>query len=129
MDRRARELPGSCRGKQVARLLQGSTGEVEPAPPWDRRLVARLECYAAGQWGEDSKDFHLFVQSCAEAGAGRQETGRLLGTVVGQFGQYRRLLATTAVRAQAMYLLARVGLITPAAWEILNTKCQLWPIL
>ena len=29
-------------------------------------------------------------------------------------GQYRRLLSTTAVRAQAMCLLARVGLVTPA---------------
>ena len=45
---------------------------------------------------------------------GRQETERLLGMVV---GQYRRLLSTTAVRAQAMCLLARVGLITPAARE------------
>ena len=36
---------------------------------------------------------------------------RLLGTVVG------RLLSTTAVRAQALCLLARVGLITPAARE------------
>ena len=32
-------------------------------------------------------------------------------------GQYRRLLSTTAVRAQAMCLLARVGLVTPAAKE------------
>ena len=45
---------------------------------------------------------------------GRQETEQLLGTVV---GQYRRLMSTTAVRAQAMCLLARVGLITPAARE------------
>ena len=45
---------------------------------------------------------------------GRQEMERLLGTVV---GQYRRLLSTTAVRAQALCLLARVGLITPAARE------------
>ena len=45
---------------------------------------------------------------------GRQETERLLGTVV---GQYRRLLSTTAVKAQALCLLARVGLIIPAARE------------
>ena len=64
---------------------------------------------------------HSFVQSCAEAkvahivrATGRQETERLLGMVV---GQYRRLLSTTAVRAQALCLLARVGLITPAARE------------
>ena len=38
----------------------------------------------------------------------------MLGMIV---GQYRRLISTTAVRAQAMCLLARVGLITPAARE------------
>ena len=77
--------------------------------------------HVAGQWGEGSSDLHSFVQSCAEArvahmvrATGRQETERLLGTVV---GQYRRLLSTTAVRAQALCLLARVGLITPAARE------------
>ena len=59
------------------------------------------------------------MQSCAEArvahicrSTGRQESEHLLGTIV---GQYRRLISTCAVRAQAMCLLARVGLITPAA--------------
>ena len=46
--------------------------------------------------------------------SGRQESEHLLGMVV---GQYRRILSTTAVRAQAMCLLARVGLVTPAAKE------------
>ena len=32
-------------------------------------------------------------------------------------GQYRRLVSTTSVRAQAMCMLARVGLISPAAKE------------
>ena len=40
------------------------------------------------------------------------ESEHLLGTIV---GQYRRLVSTCAVRAQAMCTLARVGLITPAA--------------
>ena len=43
--------------------------------------------------------------------AGRQESEHLLRLVV---GQYRRLLSVTAVRAQAMLLLAGVGLITSA---------------
>ena len=80
-----------------------------------------LQCYVAGHWGEGSSDLHSFIQSCAEArvahmvrSTGRQETERLLGMVV---GQYRRLMSTTAVRAQAMCLLARVGLVTPAARE------------
>ena len=66
-----------------------------------------------------SQDLHSLVQSCAEArvahicrSTGRQESEHLLGTIV---GQYRRLISTCAVRAQAMCLLARVGLITPAA--------------
>ena len=56
------------------------------------------------------------AQSCAEArvahicrSTGRQESEHLLGTIV---GQYRRLISTCAVRAQA-----RVGLITQAARE------------
>ena len=74
-----------------------------------------------GQWGEGSKDLHHFIQVCAESrvahltrATGRQESEHLLGLIV---GQYRRLLSVTAVRAQAMCLLARVGLITPAAKE------------
>ena len=58
-----------------------------------------------------SRDLHHFVQVCAEArvahltrATGRQESGHLLGLIV---GQYRRLLSITAVRAQAMSLLAR----------------------
>ena len=74
-----------------------------------------------GQWEEGSKDLHTFMQTCAEAkvphlvrASGRQESEHLLGMVV---GQYRRILSTTAVRAHAMCLLARVGLVTPAAKE------------
>lgn len=81
----------------------------------------QLQGYVAGNWGEGSRDLHFFLQACAEArvahlprATGRQETERLLGQTV---GQYRRWVSTTAVRAQAMCLLARVGLINPAARE------------
>ena len=64
---------------------------------------------------------HHFIQVCAESrvahltrATGRQESEHLLGLIV---GQYRRLLSVTAVRAHAMCLLARVGLITPTAKE------------
>ena len=80
-----------------------------------------LQCSVVGQWGEGSKDLQHFIQVFAELrvahltrATGRQESDHLLGLIV---GQYRRLLSVTAVRAQAMCLLARVGLITPAAKE------------
>ena len=123
VDRRARELPGTYR-RPLERLDRQHHGT---QPGEVGRLVARLQsygpllCFVAGHWGEGSKDLHTFIQDCAEARVayltrttGRQESERLLGMIV---GQYRRLISTTAVRAQALCLLARVGLITPAARE------------
>ena len=123
VDRRARELPGTYR-RPLERLDRQHHGT---QPGEVGRLVARLQsygpllCFVAGHWGEGSKDLHTFIQDCAEARVayltrttGRQESERMLGMIV---GQYRRLISTTAVRAQAMCLLARVGLITPAAKE------------
>ena len=91
--------------------------------PLVRRLQSfgELQTFVVGNWGEGSEDLHALVQTCAEArvaqicrSTGRQESEHLLGTIV---GQYRRLVSTCAVRAQAMCTLARVGLITPAARE------------
>ena len=45
--------------------------------------------------------------ACLCRSTGRQESEQLLGTIV---GQYRRLISTTAVRAQSMCTLARVDL-------------------
>jgi hypothetical protein len=121
VDVRARELPGTYRRplERMDRLYWGTL------PGETGRLVTRLhsygqlQCFVAGNWGEGSVDLHYFIQHCSGArvghlarSSGRQESERLLGQTV---GQYRRLVSTTAVRAQAMCLLARVGLITPAA--------------
>ena len=121
VDVRARELPGTYR-----RPLERMDREYWGTQPGETgRLVrllqsyGQLQCYVAGHWGEGSRDLHHYVQCCAEArvayiarSTGRQESERLLGSIV---GQYRRLVSTTAVRAQAMCLLARVSLFTPAA--------------
>ena len=123
VDRRARELPGSYR-RPLERLdrLHHGTHENEVGP-LVRRLhsFGELQTFVVGNWGEGSEDLHALVQTCAEArvahicrSTGRQESEHLLGTIV---GQYRRLVSTCAVRAQAMRTLARVGLITPAARE------------
>ena len=115
MDVRARELPGTYR-----RPLERMDREYWGTQPGETgRLVrmlqsyGQLQCYVAGHWGEGSRDLHHYVQCCAEArvayiarSTGRQESERLLGSIV---GQYRRLVSTTAVRAQAMCLLARVS--------------------
>ena len=93
--------------------LTGGGAGAEAAVIW------RAADLCGGQLGLGSEDLHALVQTCAEARvahicrtSGRQESEQLLGTIV---GQYRRLISTCAVRAQAMCTLARVGLITPAA--------------
>ena len=121
VDRRARELPGTYRRplERLDRLHHGTQ------PGETGRLVQRLQgfgelqCLVAGHWGEGSEHIHALIQSCAKARvahlcrtSGRRDSERLLGPIV---GQYRRLISTCAVRAQALCLLARVGLITPAA--------------
>ena len=121
VDRRARELPGTYR-RPLERLdrLQSGIQPVEVG-----RLVQRLQGlgpllrFVGGNWGEGSKNLHAFIQVCAEARAayitratGRQQSEWMLGMIV---GQYCQLISTTAVRAQAMCMLTRVGLITPVA--------------
>ena len=120
VDRRARELPGSYR-----RPLEKLDEKHGTRPGETGRLVARLQSFGpllgfvAGHWGEGSKDLHGFIQTCAEAKAeyisrssGKTLSDTMLGTIVSQF---RRLVSTTACRAQAQCLLERVSLITPAA--------------
>jgi hypothetical protein len=120
-DRRARELPSTYR-RPLARLdtLYHGTGPGETGP-----LVSRLQSwgellgYVAGAWGEGSQDLHALIQAGAESrvafecrSSGRQETERRLGAKV---AEYRRLVSTCCVRAQAQCLVARIGLISPAA--------------
>ena len=121
VDRRSRELPGTYR-RPLERLDRhyhdtqpGQTG------PLVHRLQSfgELQCYVAGAWGEGSRHLHSFIQTCAESRVrylcrttGRQENEQLMGTVV---GQYRRLVSTCVIRAQAQCLVSRVGIISPAA--------------
>ena len=74
-----------------------------------------------GAWGECSADIHTLVQTCAESrvehlcrSTGRPELEGQLSVIV---SQYRRLLSSTMVRAQAQCLLSRVGVISPQARE------------
>ena len=76
-------------------------------------------CLVAGAWGDSSKDLHALIQTCAESkvdhlcrSTGRPELESQLSVVV---SQYRRLLSTTIVRAQAQCLISRIGVITPQA--------------
>ena len=79
----------------------------------------RRPCLVAGAWGDCSKDLHSLVQICAESkvdhlcrSTGRPELEGQLSVIV---SQYRRLLSTCIVRAQAQCLLSRVGVISPQA--------------
>ena len=121
VDRRARELPGSYRRplEQLDAQHHGTLpGQVGP-------LVTRLNgfgdlhCLVAGAWGEGSKDLHSLIEICVESevqhlirstGQAEMEGQRSVLT-----SQFRRLISTGIVRAQAQCLLSRVGVISPAA--------------
>ena len=122
-DRRARELPGTYR-RPLERLDQQVRGT---APGETGALVARLQsfgdllCLVAGAWGDCSKDLHNLVQICAESkvehlcrSTGRPELEGQLSVIV---SQYRRLLSTCIVRAQAQCLISRIGVTSPQARE------------
>ena len=108
------------------RPLEKLDREVRGTPPGETgALVARLQgfgellCLVAGAWGDSSKDLHALIQTCAESkvdhlcrSTGRPELESQLSVVV---SQYRRLLSTTIVRAQAQCLISRIGVITPQA--------------
>ena len=122
-DRRARELPATYR-----RPLQRLDQEVRGAPAGEKgALERRLEsfgellCLVAGAWGDCSTDLHNLVQICAESKVDHlsRSTGRpaLEGQLSVIVSQYRRLLSTCIVRAQAQCLLSRVGVISPQASE------------
>ena len=78
-------------------------------------------CLVAGAWGDCSTDLHNLVQTCAESrvehlcrSTGRPELEGQLSVII---GQYRRLLSSCIVRAQAQCLISRVGVIAPQARE------------
>ena len=80
-----------------------------------------LMCLVAGAWGDCSKDLHSLIQICAESkvehlcrSTGRPELEGQMSVIV---SQYRRLLSTCIVRAQAQCLLSGVGVISPQARE------------
>ena len=120
-DRRARELPATYR-----RPLQRLDQEVRGTPAGEKgALERRLEsfgellCLVAGAWADCSTHLHQLIVTCAESkvahlcrSTGRPELEGQLGTIT---GQYRRLLSTCIVRAQAQCLISRVGVISPEA--------------
>ena len=80
-----------------------------------------LMCLMTGAWGDCSTHLHLLVQICAESwvdnlgrSTGRPEFEGQLSVIT---SQYRRLLSSCIVRAQAQCLISRVGVIAPQARE------------
>ena len=87
----------------------------------ERRLetFGELLCLVAGAWADCSTHLHQLIVTCAESkvahlcrSTGRPELEGQLGTIT---GQYRRLLSSCIVRAQAQCLISRVGVISPEA--------------
>ena len=116
-------MPASYR-RALERLDREHRGT---APGETGALVARLQgygellCLVFGAWGDCSEDLHSLVQICAKSkvehlcrSTGRPEMEGQLSVIT---SQYRRLLSTTMVRAQAQCLISRVGVISPQARE------------
>ena len=120
-DRRARELPATYR-RPLQRLDQEVRGTVAGEKgALERRLESfgELLCLVAGAWADCSTHLHQLIVTCAESkvahlcrSTGRPELEGQLGTIT---GQYRRLLSSCIVRAQAQCLISRVGVISPEA--------------
>ena len=121
VDRRARELPNSYR--RPLELLDRQHLGAQPGQvgPLVSRLqnYGELQCLVAGAWGEGSGHLHQLIESCVESqvqhlirSTGRQE---LEGQRSVLTSQYRRLVSTCIVRAQAQCLLSRLRVISPAA--------------
>ena len=118
-DRRARELPASYR-RPLERLDQRRGTAAGATGPLVARLngYGELLCLVAGAWG-DSTHLHKLIVTCAESrvahlcrSTGRPELESQLGVIT---GQYRRLLSSCIVRAQAQCLISRIGVISPEA--------------
>ena len=121
VDRRAGELPGEYR-RPLAKLdikhhdtLPGETG------PLVRLLQSfgELQCLVAGAWGEGLVHLHSLIQTCVDSRishlvrmTGQQSMEGKRSVLV---SQYRRLVSTCVVRAQAQCLLSRVSAISEAA--------------
>ena len=120
-DRRAGGLQAEYKRK-LARYDQRFHGTV---PGQSGPLVQRLDGYGklwglvVGPWGEGSKDLHSLVSVigdsmvAAKARARGWEGGEEeLGQTIGQI---RRRLSCTAIKAQALCLLSRIGQLGPGA--------------
>ena len=119
-DRRARELPASYR-RPLERLDQRRGTPAGATGPLVARLngYGELLCLVAGAWGDCSTHLHELIVTCAESrvahlcrSTGRPELESQLGVIT---GQYRRLLSSCIVRAQAQCLISRIGVISPEA--------------
>ena len=128
VDRRARGLPATYR-RPLSRLDQRyhNTAPGETGPLVSRlQGFGELQCLVMGAWAEGSKDLHSLIQSCAESkvahlcrSTGRQEMEGQLSIIT---SQYRRLVSTCVVRANAQCLVSRVGVISPAAREAAHRR-------
>ena len=87
------------------------------APRFSRPAVSRWP----GALGDCSKDIHQLVQICDESKVDHLSRSRGSPELEGQLSvivsQYKRLLSTCVVRAQAQSLLSRVGVISPQVRE------------
>ena len=115
MDRRARALPGEYRGKlaNLDRQYHGTArGQVGPL---QERLgsMGELQCLVVGRFGEGSTDLHVMLKRLAEARANNVARSMGRPSFASEAGfiqaQYRRIMATTFIRSQAICLLSRLG--------------------
>ena len=128
VDRRARALPREYKAKLAAIDMKYNGTQHGQVGPLGQRLESwgELQCLVVGQFGEGSQHLHQLLYQLAEAkvtyharSRGQPPSDADVGLTLSQF---RRIISTVSVRAQASCLLTRMGHLDQGAREAASRR-------